>query len=103
APGEWPGTLSSQVPDRARAVSAPGRFPCGLSLYRVVKTHYGLDRIVYASNRLSMRPTEGEPADVRLVWAAPPVTLSTTVMSAGAARRSKADIVGVTRLIAATP
>ena len=31
-----------------------------------------------------MRPTQGEPADVRLVWAASPVTLSTTVMSASA-------------------
>src|SRR5437588_2757339 len=82
--GERPGTPSSQVPDRARAVSASGRLPCGLSLYRVVKTHYGLDRIVYASNHLSMRPTQGEPADVRLVWAASPVTLSTTLMSASA-------------------
>ena len=33
---------------------------------------------------LSMRPTPGESADVQLVRAAPPVTLSTTVMSASA-------------------
>ena len=31
-----------------------------------------------------MRPTQSEPADVQLVWAAPPVPLSTTVMSASA-------------------
>ena len=84
ARGEWPGAPSSQVPDRARAVSAPGRLPSGLSLYRVVKTHYGVDRIVYVSNRLFVRPTQGEPADVQLVWAAAPVTLSTAVMSASA-------------------
>ena len=31
-----------------------------------------------------MRPTQSEPADVQFVWAAPPVTLSTMVMSASA-------------------
>jgi len=49
------------------ALFGAGSLPRGLSLYRVVKTHYGVDRIVYASNRLSMRPTESEPADVQAV------------------------------------
>src|SRR5205085_10785522 len=47
---EWPGAPPSQVPDRARPAAAPGRLSCGLSLYRGVRAHYGVDRIVYSSN-----------------------------------------------------
>src|SRR5207302_9564766 len=63
---EWPGAPSSQVPDRARAVSAPGRLSRRLSLYRVVKAHYGVNRIVYASNssfhETDTRRIRGHPA-----------------------------------------
>src|SRR5437588_7768441 len=63
---EWPGAPPSQVPDRARAVSAPGRLSRGVSLYRVVKAHYGVDRIVYASNpsfhETDTRRIRGRPA-----------------------------------------
>ena len=104
------GTLrgeSGQMLRRVRCPIGPAlsrrrvRLPRGLSPYRVVRTNYGVDRVVYASNRLSMRPTQSGHADVQLVSGAPPVTLSTTVMSAsarnGEARESASHVLACTK------